>query len=111
MEEIVGDIRDEYDESAEETFKKLNSREFIVEGSVSLDDLNDYLGLNLESDDYGSLGGYIIEQLDRLPEVGDEVIADNNVRLVVESLDKNRVENVHVYLSEDHNYQEADITE
>lgn len=102
LEEIVGDIRDEYDESAEETFKKINSREFIVEGSVNLDDLNDYLGLELESEDYGSLGGYIIEQLDRLPEVGDEVITDSEVRLVVESLDKNRVENVHIYLTEDY---------
>ena len=57
--------------------------------------------LELESEDYDSLGGLIIEYLDRLPEVGDEVITENGIRLVVECLDKNRIESVHVYLPED----------
>ena len=108
LEEIVGDIRDEYDECEEEIFQKVNDCEFIVEGSVNLDDLNDHLNLDLESEDYGSLGGYIIEQLDRLPEVGDEVTTDKEVRLVVESLDKNRVENVHIYLPEDYVLKEKE---
>ncbi|WP_461810000.1 HlyC/CorC family transporter [Faecalimonas sp.] len=100
LEEIVGEIHDEYDENEEEFFKEINEREFIVEGSMNLDDLNDRLDLGLTSEDYDSLGGFIIEQLDRLPELHDEVITDSGIRLVVETLDKNRVEDVHIYLPE-----------
>lgn len=101
LEEIVGEIRDEYDENEEEFFKEISDHEFIVEGSMNLDDLNDRLDLDLESEDYDSLGGFIIEQLDRLPEEHDEVTTESGIRLVVETLDKNRVENVHIYLPED----------
>lgn len=100
LEEIVGEIRDEYDENEEDFIKELGEREYLIEGSVSLDDLNDNLDLNLESEDYDSLGGFIIEHLDRLPEEGDEIITEDNIRLVVEALDKNRVERVHLYLPE-----------
>ena len=63
--------------------------------------MNDRLGTDLSSEDYDSLGGFIIEHLnDRLPEEGDEVCTEAGVRLVVEKLDKNRVESVHVYLPE-----------
>lgn len=98
LEEIVGEIRDEYDENEEEMFLEINEHEYIVEGSVNLDDLNDKLNLELESEEYDSLGGFIIEQLDRLPEKDDEIITEQNIRLVVDSLNKNRVEKVHIYL-------------
>lgn len=101
LEEIVGEIRDEYDENEEEFFKQINEREFIVEGSMNLDDLNDRIDLHLESEDYDSLGGYIIEHLDRLPDIRDEVVTEDGVRMVVDSLDKNRIEKVHIYLPED----------
>ncbi len=101
LEEIVGEIRDEYDENEEEFFKQINEREFIVEGSMNLDDLNDRIDLHLESEDYDSLGGYIIEHLDRLPDIKDEVVTEDGVRMVVDSLDKNRIEKVHIYLPED----------
>ena len=99
LEEIVGEIRDEYDEAEEELIQKVNDQEYIVEGSMNLDDLNDNLGTELESEDYDSLGGFIIEHLDRLPEVGDHITTEDQIRLVVEKLDKNRIETVHVYLS------------
>lgn len=100
LEEIVGEIHDEYDENEEEFFKEINEHEFIVEGSMNLDDLNDRLDLGLTSEDYDSLGGFIIEHLDRLPELGDSITTEDGIRLVVESLDKNRIEKVHVYLPE-----------
>lgn len=100
LEEIVGEIHDEYDENEEEFLQKLNDSEYIIEGSMSLDDVNDRLELELESEDYDSLGGFIIERLDRLPEVGDEVTTEEGIRLVVEKLDKNRIESVHIYLPE-----------
>lgn len=100
LEEIVGEIHDEYDEQEEERFITISELEYIIEGSVSLDDINDRLHTEFSSEDYDSLGGLIIEHLDRLPELGDEVLTEDGVRLVVESLDKNRVERVHVYLPE-----------
>lgn len=106
LEEIVGEIRDEYDENEEDDFKEINRFEYVVEGSTNLDDLNDELHTKLESEDYDSLGGFIIERLDRLPELNDEVTTIDGIRLVVESLDKNRVEKVHIYLP-DHFYDET----
>lgn len=100
LEEIVGEIHDEYDENEEDFVQKINEREYIVEGSMNLDDLNDRLDLNLTSDEYDSLGGFIIERLDRLPEVGDHITTETGIRLIVEKLDKNRIESVHVYLPE-----------
>ena len=100
LEEIVGEIHDEYDENEEDFVKEVGEREYIIEGSMNLDDLNDRLDLNLASEDYDSLGGFIIEHLDRLPETGDSIVTEDGIRLIVESLDKNRIESVHAYLPE-----------
>jgi len=105
LEEIVGDIRDEYDEDEEELVRQLSESEYIVAGAMSLDDLNDNLnleekGLLLESEDYDSVGGIIIELLDHLPHIGEEVTTENGIRLVVDSIEKNRINQVHIYLPE-----------
>ena len=102
LEEIVGEIHDEYDEKEDEMLKQISDQEYLIEGAMNLDDVNDRLETNLDSEDYDSLGGFIIEHLDRLPEVGDEVCTDDGIRLIVEALDKNRVESVRVYLPENH---------
>ena len=100
LEEIVGEIHDEYDEKEDELVQKISDREYIIEGSMHLDDVNDHLNTELDSEDYDSLGGFIIEHLDRLPVAGDEVITEEGIRLIVEKLDKNRIEKVHVYRPE-----------
>ena len=100
LEEIVGEIHDEYDEKEDELVQKISDREYIIEGSMHLDDVNDHLHTELDSEDYDSLGGFIIEHLDRRPVAGDEVITEEGIRLIVEKLDKNRIEQVHVYLPE-----------
>ncbi len=105
LEEIVGEIHDEYDEKEEERIQKLNDLEYLVIGSLSLDDLNDELGLeeldlDLSSEDYDSIGGLIIQLLDRIPEVGDEVTTENNIRIKVTQFEKNRIEQVHLFLPE-----------
>ena len=94
LEEIVGEIHDD-----------------IIEGSTNLDDLNDSLDLNLESEDYDSLGGFIIEKLDRLPKAGDSVSTEEGIRMVVEKLDKNRIETVHLYLPENYREHTSDSLE
>ena len=99
LEEIVGEIHDEYDEDEEEDIiHKISDREYLVEASIHLEDLNDRLDLALESEEYDSLGGFIIERLDRLPDPGDAIETESELRLVVESMDKNRIERVHLYL-------------
>lgn len=97
LEEIVGEIRDEYDEDEEDLVKKLNATEFAVDAAMKLDDLNDQIGLSLESEDYDSIGGFVIGLLDHLPEEGEEVIYEN-LRLVVEKVERNRIETIHIYI-------------
>lgn len=98
LEEIVGEIRDEYDDYEEDLIRKINDYEYIVEGSSKLDDLTDQIGLDLTSEDYDSIGGVVIELLDRLPQEGESVTTENHIRLVVDEVDKNRIDKVHIYL-------------
>lgn len=106
LEEIVGEIRDEYDEEEEESLVEVNPGEYLVEGSIKLDDLNDWLGLSLESEDYDSIGGLVIGLLDHLPDEGEEVTCEG-IRLVVEKVDKNRIESIRMFLPQ----SEAEETE
>ena len=99
LEEIVGDIRDEYDDQEEEEITEIvPGEEYLSLGSTKLDDLNEELDIELESEDYDSIGGYIIEQLDRFPVKGEEVTTPQQIRLTVDSVVKNRIELVHIYL-------------
>ncbi len=100
LEEIVGEIRDEYDEDEEELIQEIDDYSYLVEGSMKLDDINDALSTNLDSEDYDSIGGIIIEQLDRLPEDGEEVTLKNGIRLKVQGIDQNRITKVLLTLPE-----------
>lgn len=100
IEEIVGDIRDEFDEAEAEEVQKLGEREYLVEGACKLEDLNDMIGLGIESEDYDSIGGIVIEALQHLPSENEEVTLENGTRLIVEKIDKNRIEKLHIYLPE-----------
>ena len=71
--------------------------EYLVSGSMKLDDLNGWLNLKLESEAYDSIGGLVIGLLDHLPEAGEEVCHEG-LRLVVESVEKNRIEKIHLYI-------------
>lgn len=105
LEEIVGEIRDEYDNDEADLIKEISEREYVIEGSMKLDDINDALhlperDLALTSEDYDSIGGYIIEQLDHLPDLHESITTKSNIRLVVDKMDKNRIDKVHMYLPE-----------
>ncbi len=100
LEEIVGEIRDEYDEDEEESVVEIEPGQYRVNASLKLDDLNEYLNLKLESEDYDSLGGLVIGLLDHLPEEGEEV-THKGLRMVVEHMDKNRIETILLYLLEE----------
>lgn len=100
LEEIVGEIRDEYDADEEELIQEMGERTWLVEGSMKLDDVNDVLGTDLDSEDYDSISGLIIESLNRLPEDEEEVVLDSGIRLKVQGIDQNRIKKVLVALPE-----------
>ena len=81
LEEIVGEIRDEYDEDEEELIQEVGERTYLVEGSMKLGDINDELGTLLSSEDYDSIGGLLIEHLDRLPEDGETIVTEAGITL------------------------------
>lgn len=93
IEEIVGDIRDEYDEGEKETIKKIKDNVYEIDGSIKLDDLNDKIHISLSSEDYDSIGGYMIEILDHIP-VENEIAEAKNLTLKAIEMDKNRIERV-----------------
>lgn len=96
LEEIVGEIRDEYDTDEEDPIIQLNEREYIVLGSTNLDDLCEALDLKFTSEDYDTIGGYLIGLLDHLPEENEIIITDDDVLLRVEQMDKNRIEKIYI---------------
>lgn len=106
LEEIVGEIRDEYDEDEEDLIRRIGPREYVVEAAMKLDDLNDQLGLDLESEDYDSIGGFIIGLLDHLPEEGEEV-THKTFRFVVDKVDRNRIDKIHLYIQEEETEPES----
>lgn len=97
IEEIVGDIRDEYDDAENDLIRQLGELHYNIDASVKLDDLNDAIGTTLESEHYDSLGGYVIELLDRLPDEGDEV-ERGGIKFRVMKMNKNRIDRVELMI-------------
>lgn len=93
LEEIVGDIKDEFDEDEDEEIKKIKDNEYIIEGSVKIDDINTKLGTNLQCEDVDSIGGIIISNQTDMPKVGSVVHVDNYILRVL-SMDNNRITKV-----------------
>lgn len=101
LEEIVGEIRDEYDADEDDFIQEVGEREYLVEGSMKLSDVNDAIGTRLDSEDYDSIGGIIIEILDRMPVRGDQVTTRDGIQLTVEDVKQNRVTKVRMLLPEE----------
>ncbi len=107
LEEIVGEIRDEYDEDEEDEIREITQAEYLVQGATKLGDLNDRLGLSLESEDYDSIGGLVIGLLEHLPEEG-EAVDHGNLRLLVEHVEKNRIEKVRLVIHREQEEEEPE---
>ncbi len=108
LEELVGQIRDEYDEDETEQIVKLEDGSYLIEAKVKLEDINDALGTGLESENYDSIGGLILDQLDRLPEDSEKVTLENGATLQVKGIKNNRIDKVLLTLpkEEDANIEE-----
>lgn len=95
IEEIVGDIEDEYDHEDEDEIVVMSDREYLVDGSVYISDINDEIGLNLESDNFDSIGGYIIDNLNGFPK-NKQVVTIDNVKYVIEDVDKTKINKIKI---------------
>lgn len=100
LEEIVGEIRDEYDADEEDDITRISDREFYVLGSANLDDVSEALSLHFTSDDYDTIGGYCLGLLDHLPEKNEIILTDNNILIRIDRMEKNRIERIYIRLPE-----------
>lgn len=105
LEEIVGEIRDEYDAHENRLIQEINQNVYIIEGSMKLDDINEQLDLYdknipFESDEYDSIGGLLIELLERIPSEKDFVYNKYNIKIEAYKVDGNRIDKVKIDLSE-----------
>lgn len=106
IEEIVGEIRDEYDDEEDSFFKKIADNEYEVDAMTDIETINKELELELPiSEDYESLGGLIVTTTGKICEVGDEVQIDN-IYLKVLEVDKMRVSKVFIKILEEENKEE-----
>lgn len=97
LEEIVGEIDDEYDDDKETDIETIRKNEYMVSGSYRLDELNELIGTNIESEEFDSIGGYLIGILGTFPASG-EVIETDGIRFVVDEVDKNRIKKIRMIL-------------
>lgn len=98
VEEIVGDIEDEYDDY-EKSVEVIKENEYVFDGSVRLHDISELIGFNIDSEEFDSIGGLMIGELGRMPEKNEEVLF-RNLKLVAEEVEKNRVKKVRMFIHE-----------
>ena len=96
IESILGDINDEYDPQDEEDIVCIKEGEYLVNGSVRLEDLNEEIGTHFESEDFESIGGFILGILGRIPRTG-EIINYESIRFVIEKVDKSRIMKIRLF--------------
>jgi CBS domain containing-hemolysin-like protein len=100
IEEIVGDINDEYDLTEDEAIKKISENEFIIEGSANITDVYEATGVDLATDEVESIGGVILSKTDDIPKRGQAVLLDN-CKLQVLEMDGNRISKIKLTKFED----------
>ena len=108
IEQVVGDIDDEYDEE-EEIIDKIDDNTYLVDGDVSLDDLDDELGIDLVSENSETIGGFLIDILGEIPDEGDagRVIEFEKYKFKIMAVSERRIERVKIYILE--NEEDKDI--
>ncbi|MDD6157275.1 MAG: hemolysin family protein [Lachnospiraceae bacterium] len=100
LEEIVGEIRDEFDTDEVDAITQLSAREFMVLGSANLDDVSDFLNVDFTSENYDTISGFCLDHLDHLPEKNEIIITEDDILLRIDKVDKNRIERVYIKLPE-----------
>ena len=95
VEEIVGEIRDEYDDREEELVQQLGEKEYSFLGRIDLEDVNEYLGTHLTRDSADTLAGFLYSQIGKIPSLGEKIEADGWV-FEIEELSGRRIQRVRV---------------
>lgn len=98
VEEIVGDISDEYDMHTQE-IETIREGEYIVDGSTRIEELNELIGTRIESEHYDSIGGFVIELMGRLPKQGESV-EYMDTKFLIENMERNRIKKIRVLMTE-----------
>lgn len=98
LEEIVGEIRDEYDRDEEKSIRRIAPNTYLIEGNVKIDDVNEVLQLHLASEDYESIGGYVLEQLEHFPKEG-ECVTKGGISFTVTRMEQTRIAEVKLSLT------------
>ena len=93
FEKIVGQISDEYDKEEDEEILQVGPNKYIIEASINIDEINQIFGTELECQEFDSLGGYIIENIDRFPKL-NEVITIGDLKFTIVKKTKNRIEKI-----------------
>lgn len=97
LEEIVGEIDDEYDDDRTMDIETIKKNEYVVSGSYRLDELNENIGTHIESEEFDSIGGYLIGILGTFPENG-EIIETDGIKFIVDEVDKNRIKKIRMIM-------------
>ncbi|MBI5960659.1 MAG: HlyC/CorC family transporter, partial [Chloroflexi bacterium] len=97
IEEIVGEIRDEYDTNEEEIYQKVGDNEYIIDAGIDLDDLNRLLDADLPTDESDTLGGYVFSKLGEVPVIGAK-LEEGSLHMEVLSVDDRRIRKVRLVI-------------
>ena len=100
LEEIVGEIHDEYDADDEEDIRPVGDREYLIRGAANLEDVSEELSLPFHSEDSDSVGGYLLELLGHVPEEGEEVTTEDGYSLCVDKMEKQSIVTVRLVVPE-----------
>ena len=100
LEEIVGEIRDEYDDDEVDEIRAISELEYEASGIAGIDDINEALGLSLDSEDYDTIGGYVLGLSDAFPENGQEFYTEEGLFIRVESIENHRIDRLYLRLPE-----------
>lgn len=100
VEEIVGEIDDEYDDEDDDMVIKLSENEFLIDGSLNLNEVNDKVGTDFDSEDFESIGGLVLGEVSGVPEIDEEVQIDNVLFRIVK-MHKNRIAQLKVTILEE----------
>ncbi len=104
IEEIFGELNDEDDIEEDDDVQQVNTNEFLVDGLTRINDLNDEIGTEITSEDFETIGGYIIGLVGELPNENDEIVSDEfNLKFNIETIEKNRIEKLRLTILEGEN--------
>lgn len=96
IEEIVGDIEDEYDKKINDIVV-VKENEYIVNGNVRIDEINKEIGTHIESEDFDTIAGFVIGLIDKIPEIGEETEYEN-IKFIIESINKNQIKKIRIII-------------